>query len=58
MGIIRRICPECGDHFTTNNPSRHYCSNDCRNGGGPCACVCDGCLSDDHCDRASCAQPA
>jgi len=25
---------------------------------GPCECVCDGCLSGDHCDRASCAQPA
>lgn len=25
---------------------------------GPCECACDGCLSDDHCDRASCAQPA
>lgn len=25
---------------------------------GPCECSCDGCVHDDHCDRASCAQPA
>lgn len=25
---------------------------------GPCECVCAGCLNGDHCDRASCAQPA
>jgi hypothetical protein len=30
--VIRRICPECGDHFTTTRTDRHYCSDDCRNG--------------------------
>lgn len=27
-----RTCPECSDYFTTTNPDRNYCSDDCRNG--------------------------
>lgn len=27
-------------------------------GTGPCECVCADCINGDHCDRASCAQPA
>lgn len=25
---------------------------------GECQCICEGCVNGDHCDRASCAQPA
>lgn len=39
------------------SPLPDYGDEECV-GDGPCECACTACLSDDHCDRASCAQPA
>lgn len=30
--IYARICPECGDYFTTSVAEICYCSDDCRSG--------------------------
>lgn len=46
--------PEADDHLVASWPRTgvHQPAD------GPCECVCVECITGDHCDRASCAQPA